>query len=193
MTRARATTEPPSSVTIAVPSDAGTASARTPKQVAEAFRRAALAGDLTEPISVARAEARSAKRLRKLLSVPIPEPSSRIEAYVAIFAVIAVVLAIVGGAGRSPATASPPSTGGDGVATRPATGQPAGVVTPNIVGKGLMEAGGMLLEAGFASPVRWFVEPGARGPVCTVVRQEPAAGTSLEPGAKAVLYVTHGC
>jgi beta-lactam-binding protein with PASTA domain len=65
----------------------------------------------------------------------------------------------------------------------------AGRVTPNVVGKSLNEAANQLIAAGFRQPVPWQVDPAARGPACSVVRQEPPAGTAFATGAEARLFL----
>ncbi len=64
--------------------------------------------------------------------------------------------------------------------------------TPNVVGRNVDDAARELIAAGFRSPVPWQVDTSARGTACAVVRQEPAAGTSLQPGAAAQLYLAPG-
>ncbi len=166
--------------------------ATTPSQIADAFRRAAVGSEVTEPIAVMRSAATPMPRARMALGSPIPEPSPRIAAYVAIFAIVAAMLVLILGAG--PSRAQPVQAAGASVQATRTTAAPPGLSgTPDVAGKTGLEAGRILIEAGFASPVRWFVEPGAKGPACTVERQEPAAGTAYQRGSTAVLYVTQGC
>ena len=77
------------------------------------------------------------------------------------------------------------SRGGDvvtlTVATRP--------TAPNVTGQGLSEAANALIQAGFASPVSWVVDPTARGTAQTVLRQDPAPGSQFERGAHATVYI----
>ncbi len=78
--------------------------------------------------------------------------------------------------------------------TRPtaSVSAPAARVTPNVVGRNVNEAGLALIAAGFRSPVPWQVDPLARGQPCTVARQEPAAGTAIQPNATARLFIVAG-
>ncbi|MEP6693049.1 MAG: PASTA domain-containing protein, partial [Chloroflexota bacterium] len=62
-------------------------------------------------------------------------------------------------------------------------------VTPNVVGKDVDEAGRLLIAAGYRSPVPWQVDPQAQGQPCTVARQEPPAGSAVQPGATARLFL----
>ncbi|MFN2521034.1 MAG: serine/threonine-protein kinase [Candidatus Limnocylindria bacterium] len=83
------------------------------------------------------------------------------------------------------------------VPTQPAAGatQPAATASrgaPNVVGKSVTEAANELIAAGLHSPVSWQVDASARGTACAVVRQEPAAGASFQPGAVAQLYLAPG-
>ncbi|HEY6203800.1 MAG TPA: protein kinase [Candidatus Limnocylindria bacterium] len=107
----------------------------------------------------------------------------RIDTTVALLAIVAVLIATLaifasfqGRAVDTPlATTSPVS--------------PAARVTPNVVGKDVDEAGRLLIAAGYRSPVPWQVDPLASGTACSVARQEPAAGTAVQNGATARLYL----
>jgi eukaryotic-like serine/threonine-protein kinase len=110
----------------------------------------------------------------------------RVDTTVALIAIVAVLIATLaifasfqGRAGDARPTASPAATAGARVA-------------PNVVGKNLSEAGSLLIAAGFKIPVPWQVDPAARGQACSVVRQEPPAGTAFAPGAEARLFLAPG-
>jgi len=66
----------------------------------------------------------------------------------------------------------------------------AGAQTPNVVGRKLGDAVGVLQAAGFAR-VAWDVGQGPGG-ACAVVRQDPAAGTTIARGATATLFYVAG-
>ena len=109
----------------------------------------------------------------------------RVDTTVALLAIVAVLIATLaifasfqGRAVNTP-TASPAAS-------------PAARVAPNVVGRNINEAASTLISAGFRSPVSWQVDPQARGPACSVVRQEPAAGTAFAPGAEARLFLAPG-
>lgn len=105
-------------------------------------------------------------------------------ALMAIVAVLAATLAIFA------------SFQGRALDARPTTSPPATAaarVTPNVVGKDVSEAAGILLGAGFSGPrIPWQVDPLARGQACSVARQEPQAGTAVQPGATARLFLVGG-
>lgn len=107
----------------------------------------------------------------------------RVDTTVALLAIVAVLIATLaifasfqGRAVDQRPTASPSASA-------------AGRVTPNVVGKSLSEAANVLIAAGFRQPVPWQVDPAARGPACSVARQEPAAGTAFAAGAEARLFL----
>lgn len=107
----------------------------------------------------------------------------RVDTTIALLAIVAVLIATLavfasfqGRAGNTPPTASPVASA-------------AARVAPNVVGKNLNQAANELIAAGFRSPVPWQVDPLARGPACSVVRQEPAAGTAFAVGAEARLFL----
>jgi hypothetical protein len=110
----------------------------------------------------------------------------RVDTTIALVAIVAVLVATLaifasfqGRAVNTPATASPAAS----AAARGA---------PNAVGRNLGEAANLLIAAGFRSPVSWQVDPLARGPACSVVRQEPPAGTAFAAGAEARLFLAPG-
>lgn len=152
--------------------------------------------EATQPMAFTRGvQPRAAARTT--LGSPIPELSRRVVSSVIAFGVamllLALALSALGGRGdakdRGPVAATTPRAPAGTSPMAP----PPGATTPSVIGKNTYEAGGVLMAAGFASPVRWFAEPGAKGAPCTVVRQEPAAGAPYGRGARAVLYVTPGC
>ena len=110
----------------------------------------------------------------------------RIDTTVALLAIVAVLIATLavfasfqGRALDAPPTGAPPASAGARVA-------------PNVVGKNVDEAGRLLIAAGYRSPVPWQVDPLARGEACSVVRQDPPAGTAVQPGATARLFLVGG-
>jgi tRNA A-37 threonylcarbamoyl transferase component Bud32 len=110
----------------------------------------------------------------------------RVDTTIALVAIVAVLMATLavfasfqGRADNTPPAAS-------------AAPSAAGRVAPNVVGKNLSEAANALIAAGFRSPIPWQVDPAARGPACSVVRQEPAANTAYAPGAEARLFLAPG-
>ena len=104
-------------------------------------------------------------------------------ALLAIFAVLIATLAIFA------------SFQGRAVDARPTAGPSAtvaGRVTPKVVGKDVEDAARELIALGYRSPVPWQVDPLARGEPCSVARQEPQAGTAIQPGATARLFLVGG-
>jgi eukaryotic-like serine/threonine-protein kinase len=108
----------------------------------------------------------------------------RFDTSVAILAVLAILFALFLFFSSFPRGAAAP--------TGPATPAPtaAGAQTPNVVGTKLGEAIGLMQAAGFAR-VAWDVGQGSGGS-CTVVRQEPASGTTVARGATATLFYLAG-
>ena len=107
----------------------------------------------------------------------------RFDNSVAILAVLAIVFALFLFFSSFPRGAQPTGT---------ATPAPsaAAAETPNVLGKKLDDAIGLLQAAGFAR-VAWDVGQGSGG-ACAVVRQDPAAGTAIGRGATATLYYVAG-
>ena len=110
----------------------------------------------------------------------------RVDTTMALIAIVAVLVATLavfasfqGRAVNSPPTTSPGASA-------------AASVAPNVVGKSLNEAANTLISAGFHSPVSWQVDPQARGSACSVVRQEPPAGTPFAKGVEARLFLAPG-
>ncbi|HYV22330.1 MAG TPA: serine/threonine protein kinase [Candidatus Bathyarchaeia archaeon] len=107
----------------------------------------------------------------------------RFDSSVAILAVLAILFALFlffssfqRGTQPTGTTTAPPSA--------------AGAETPNVVGKKLGDAIGILQAAGFAR-VAWDVGQGPGG-ACAVVRQDPAASTTIARGATATLFYVAG-
>jgi eukaryotic-like serine/threonine-protein kinase len=108
----------------------------------------------------------------------------RFDSTVAILAVLAILFALFLFFSSFPRGAAVPAGGATAAPTA------AGAQTPNVVGKKLGDAVGMLQAAGFVR-VAWDVGQGAGG-ACAVVRQDPAAGTAIARGATATLYYVAG-
>src|SRR5437773_5416590 len=107
----------------------------------------------------------------------------RFDNSVAILAVLAILFALFLFFSSFPRGAQPTGT---------ATPAPsaAAAETPNVLGKKLDDAIGLLQAAGFAR-VAWDVGQGSGG-ACAVGRQDPAAGTAIGRGATATLYYVAG-
>jgi tRNA A-37 threonylcarbamoyl transferase component Bud32 len=120
---------------------------------------------------------------------PLPAGGRRefnVDTTIALVAIVAVLIATL---------AIFASFQGRGVDAGPTTSPAASAaarVAPNVVGKNLSEAANVLIAAGFRSPIPWQVDPAARGPACSVVRQEPAANTAYAAGAEARLFLAPG-
>jgi tRNA A-37 threonylcarbamoyl transferase component Bud32 len=104
-------------------------------------------------------------------------------ALLAIVAVLVATLAIFASFQGRPADVRPTIGPSASAAAR---------LTPNVVGRNLSEAANLLIAAGFKIPVPWQVDPAARGPACSVVRQEPAAGAAFAAGTEAHLFLAPG-
>jgi len=110
----------------------------------------------------------------------------RVDTTIALLAIVAVLIATL---------AIFASFQGRAVDTRPTvppSGSAAAPLAPNVVGKNVDEAGRVLIAAGYRSPVPWQVDPLARGEPCSVARQEPPAGSVIQPGATARLFLVGG-
>lgn len=110
----------------------------------------------------------------------------RVDTTIALVAIVAVLIATL---------AVFASFQGRTVDARPTTGPSASAaarLVPNVIGKNVNEAANLLIAAGFKSPVPWQVDPAARGPACSVVRQEPSAGAPYAAGAEARLFLAPG-
>src|SRR4029079_4334018 len=112
---------------------------------------------------------------------PLPRGRTwRIDTTVALLAIILVLLgtlavfaAFQGRGGITPLGTSAPSRSA-----------PAAAGTPNVVGKSVADATSALLAAGYGL-VAYDVDNTARGTACTVARQQPAAGASVQSGRAA--------
>ena len=110
----------------------------------------------------------------------------RVDTTIALLAIVAVLVATLAifASFQGRAVDAPVASG--------APTSPAARVTPNVVGKDVDEAGRLLIAAGYRSPVPWQVDAAARGAACSVSRQEPAAGTAVQQGATARLFLVGG-
>ncbi|MDP9319804.1 MAG: serine/threonine protein kinase [Chloroflexota bacterium] len=120
---------------------------------------------------------------------PIPPSSTgrwpRVDSLMALGVVLAILIGVV------LFFAKFPSATVDGSATA----TPSGAVThmtPNVVGQDVTDAGTILVAAGFRAPIPWTIDPQAKGKACSVVSQEPAAGTAFPPGGAARLVIASG-
>jgi serine/threonine protein kinase len=105
----------------------------------------------------------------------------RFDSSVAILAILAILLALFLFFSSFPRGAQPTAT---------PVPSAAGAQTPNVVGKKLGDAVGVLQAAGFAR-VAWDVGQGSGG-ACAVVQQDPAPGTAIARGATATLHYVTG-
>ncbi|MHB8630427.1 MAG: serine/threonine protein kinase [Candidatus Limnocylindria bacterium] len=109
----------------------------------------------------------------------------RMDTLLTLGVVLAILLGVVLFFAKFPAS---PVIGG-------ATATPAGSTihpTPNVVGQDINAAAGMLIAAGFRGPIPWVIDPQAKGRPCSVVSQQPAAGTPVQPGSAASLVLVSG-
>ena len=127
-----------------------------------------------------------------VIAPPPPRPlrrgrTWRIDTTVALLAIIAVLvgtlLVFATLQGRTPTIP---------LGSAPARTGAAGTGAPNVVGKDVNDAASALSAAGFRSPVAWEVDPAAKGQPCTVVRQQPAAGSTFQRGDSAHLFLVGG-
>jgi serine/threonine-protein kinase len=107
----------------------------------------------------------------------------RFDSSVAILAVLAILFALFLFFSSFPRGSSP-------TVAPSAAPSAAAALTPNVLGKKLGDAIGLLQAAGFTR-VAWDVGQGSGG-ACAVVRQDPAAGTQVVRGATATLYYIPG-
>jgi serine/threonine protein kinase len=109
----------------------------------------------------------------------------RFDSTVAILAVLAILFALFLFFSSFPRTATPPPnpTAAASAATK---------ITPDVVGRDVIEAGRILIAAGFRAPIPWQIDATTRGKACTVARQEPAPGSSFGAGAPARLFLVAG-
>jgi serine/threonine-protein kinase len=153
--------------------------ARDPRaryESAGAFARALLAaveqGDATSVIGAVPRPLRSRR-------------APRIDTTLALLAITAVLVATLivfaSFQGKTPISPAASPRGGSG----------AGLVTPSVVGRPVQEGIDQLIAAGFGR-VSYDVQAGGAGPACSVVRQDPDAGTSFARGAAASLFYVTG-
>ena len=109
----------------------------------------------------------------------------RVDSLLALVVVLAILIGVVLFFARFPTA----TVGGGAAAT------PSGAVThttPNVVGQDVTDAGTVLVAAGFRAPIPWTIDPQAKGKPCSVVSQQPSAGTSFQPGGAASLVIVSG-
>jgi serine/threonine-protein kinase len=107
----------------------------------------------------------------------------RLDALLALAVVLAILAGVVLFFARFPATlgGGTPATPGTTVRT-----------TPNVVGQDVNAAAGALIAAGYRGPIPWVIDPRATGTPCSVISQQPAAGTPVGPGSSASLVLAPG-
>src|SRR4029077_12747336 len=103
----------------------------------------------------------------------------RLDTLLALGVVLAILIGVVLFFARFPS----PTTGG---------GSPPTGATPNVIGQDVSVAATALLQAGFRGPIPWTMDPQAKGKPCSVVSQQPPAGTSVQPGSAASLVIVSG-
>ncbi len=142
---------------------------------AREFRAAAERGEATGVLpNVQRALARAERR------------GPRIDSTVALLLIIVILVAtLVFFASFSRNVQAVPS------ASPGTTTGAALLAAPNVVGKRLADATEALLAAGFGRVV-WDVEGSSRGQSCSVVRQQPTAGTAFRRGDQAMVWYVAG-
>lgn len=140
----------------------------------------------------------SAVRGERTRTMPVVPPATRplqrrggpaASSTAALLAVLVVALGLLLLFTQFPRIASAPTPTG--------SASPAARLTPNVVGKDVNEAAGLLIAAGFrdergAEQIPWEVEPGAKGTPCSVARQQPAGGSTYQSGASAKLFLAPG-
>jgi serine/threonine protein kinase len=110
----------------------------------------------------------------------------RLDTLLALGVVLAILVAVVLFFARFPAV----TVGGTNGTAPPNT---TAHVTPNVVGQDVNAAASALIAAGFRGPtIPWTMDPQAKGKACSVVSQEPPAGTSVQPGSAASLVIVPG-
>jgi beta-lactam-binding protein with PASTA domain len=108
----------------------------------------------------------------------------RFDSTVAVLAVLAILFALFFFFASFPRGAQPTVTPSTPAASA------VGAETPNVVGKKLGDAVAVMQAAGFAR-VAWDLGQGP-GTACAVVRQDPAAGTTIARGATTTLFYIAG-
>jgi serine/threonine protein kinase len=110
----------------------------------------------------------------------------RLDTLLALGVVLAILVAVVLFFARFPAV----TVGGTNGTAPPNT---TAHVAPNVVGQDVNAAASALIAAGFRGPtIPWTMDPQAKGKACSVVSQEPPAGTSVQPGSAASLVIVPG-
>jgi serine/threonine protein kinase len=109
----------------------------------------------------------------------------RLDTLLALGVVLAILVGVVFFFAKFPSS----TIGGSG-----ATATPTRVAgrTPSVVGQDVNEAASALIAAGYRSPVEWTMDAQAKGKACSVISQQPAAGTSVPSGATASLVIVAG-
>jgi serine/threonine protein kinase len=110
----------------------------------------------------------------------------RLDTLLALGVVLAILVAVVLFFARFP----PVTVGGTN--GTPAPGAGTVHTTPDVVGRDVNEAAATLISAGFRGPIPWTMDPQAKGKACSVVSQQPAAGTTIQSGAAASLVLVSG-
>ena len=110
----------------------------------------------------------------------------RLDTLLALGVVLAILVAVVLFFARFPAVTVGGTNG------TPAPGAGTQHVTPDVVGKDVNEAATALIAAGFRGPIPWTMDPQAKGKACSVVSQQPAAGTAIQSGSSASLVLVSG-
>jgi serine/threonine protein kinase len=110
----------------------------------------------------------------------------RLDTLLALGVVLAILIAVVLFFARFPAV----TVGGTNGTSAPTTG--TAHATPDVVGKDVNEAATALIAAGFRGPIPWTIDPQAKGKACSVVSQQPAAGTTVQSGSSASLVIVSG-
>jgi len=113
----------------------------------------------------------------------------RLDTLLALGVVLAILVAVVLFFARFPSAPFGGVT--DGHPTAP-TSTSAGHLAPNVVGRDVNDAANALIAAGYRAPIPWTMDPQAKGTACSVVSQQPAAGTSVQPGSAASLVIVSG-
>ena len=123
-----------------------------------------------------------ATRVLRPISASSARRWPRLDTLFALGVVLAILIGVVLFFARFP---SPTAGGGTG---------PTGAThaTPNVVGQDVNEAASALLAAGFRGPIPWTMDQQAKGKACSVVSQQPPAGTSVQSGSAASLVIVSG-
>ena len=125
----------------------------------------------------------------RVLRPIIPSSTSRwprLDTLIALGAVLAILIGVVFFFAQFPST----SVGGSNATATPASSSAR--TTPNVVGQDVNEAATALIAAGYRSPVEWTMDQQAKGTACSVVSQQPAAGSPVRTGGSATLVIVAG-